>query len=41
MDIVARSLATTADEGAAVRRERVAIDDVKALLDEMYVAAGK
>lgn len=37
VDIVARSLATQTDDQEHVRRERVAIDDIRALLDEMHV----
>lgn len=36
VDIVARSLSTQVDEQQHVRRERVAIDEIRALLDEMY-----
>ncbi len=36
VDVVARSLATVADEAEHVRRERMALDDIDALLAEMH-----
>lgn len=35
VDVAARATASGSDEGAVMRRERIAIDEVRALLDEM------
>lgn len=41
VDVAAKATASGDDEGAAMRRERMALDEVRELLDEMTEAEGK